>query len=153
MSRAITPEQKRRAVERAVKWATENPAKVRLSKRRYLEKNRYGKVLENKKRWQRENPEKANATSRRWSAKNPVNRLVRGARYRARFAAAIVPLTVEQQADIIALYAKARALTELVGESYHVDHIKPLSKGGLHHPDNLQILLGRDNLKKGSKYD
>jgi len=44
-------------------------------------------------------------------------------------------------------------MTELTGEAYHVDHKKPLSKGGLHHPDNLQVLLGRENLKKGAKYD
>lgn len=35
----------------------------------------------------------------------------------------------------------------------HVDHIKPLSKGGLHEPSNLQLLTPRDNLRKGSKYE
>lgn len=34
---------------------------------------------------------------------------------------------------------------------YEVDHIIPLSKGGLHHQDNLQYLLKKDNRKKGSK--
>jgi 5-methylcytosine-specific restriction endonuclease McrA len=36
-------------------------------------------------------------------------------------------------------------------DGYHVDHIIPLSKGGLHHPDNLQYLTAEENLKKGSK--
>lgn len=35
---------------------------------------------------------------------------------------------------------------------WHVDHIKPISKGGLHHEDNLQILTAAINLQKGSKY-
>lgn len=35
----------------------------------------------------------------------------------------------------------------------HVDHIKPLAKGGTHTLDNLQYLLAIDNLKKGSKYN
>jgi len=34
---------------------------------------------------------------------------------------------------------------------FHVDHIIPLSKNGLHHQDNLQILYARDNLSKASK--
>tara|TARA_B100000287_G_C20525872_1_gene738825 strand:+ start:141 stop:785 length:645 start_codon:yes stop_codon:yes gene_type:complete len=34
---------------------------------------------------------------------------------------------------------------------YHVDHIIPLSRGGAHHPNNLQILKAEENLKKGSK--
>ena len=36
-------------------------------------------------------------------------------------------------------------------EGYEVDHIIPLSKGGLHHQDNLQYLTPEDNKKKGSK--
>lgn len=34
---------------------------------------------------------------------------------------------------------------------HHVDHRVPLSKGGEHHPNNLQILTATENLKKGSK--
>jgi hypothetical protein len=36
--------------------------------------------------------------------------------------------------------------------NYHVDHIQPLSKGGLHHPNNLQILHKNLNLEKSDKY-
>lgn len=38
-------------------------------------------------------------------------------------------------------------------EGYVVDHIIPLSKGGLHHEDNLQYLPKNINLRKGSKLD
>jgi len=31
----------------------------------------------------------------------------------------------------------------------HVDHIFPLALGGHHHPSNLQLLSGRENIKKG----
>ncbi len=34
---------------------------------------------------------------------------------------------------------------------YHVDHIIPLSRGGLHHEDNLQYLTIKENLQKGNK--
>ena len=50
---------------------------------------------------------------------------------------------------IRAFYATARRFREITGESYHVDHIIPLALGGLHHPSNLQVLRGAENLKKG----
>lgn len=34
---------------------------------------------------------------------------------------------------------------------YEVDHIIPISRGGLHHPDNLQYLTKSDNRKKWKK--
>ena len=36
-------------------------------------------------------------------------------------------------------------------EGYEVDHIIPLSKGGLHHEDNLQYLTVAENRSKGNK--
>ena len=37
-------------------------------------------------------------------------------------------------------------------KDYHVDHIQPLSKGGLHHQDNLQLLEKHLNLEKHNKW-
>lgn len=34
---------------------------------------------------------------------------------------------------------------------YHVDHIVPLSKGGLHHQDNLQVMRADYNQRKFNK--
>lgn len=36
-------------------------------------------------------------------------------------------------------------------EGYEVDHIIPLSKGGLHHQNNLQYLIMKDNRSKGNR--
>ncbi len=33
---------------------------------------------------------------------------------------------------------------------YHVDHVTPLAKGGLHHPENLQLITASENVRKGS---
>lgn len=38
-------------------------------------------------------------------------------------------------------------------EGHEVDHIIPLSKGGLHHQDNLQYLPRKINRSKGSRLD
>lgn len=37
-------------------------------------------------------------------------------------------------------------------DGHEVDHIKPISKGGLHHQDNLQYLTVVANRSKGNKY-
>ncbi len=49
------------------------------------------------------------------------------------------------------MYQTAHKLRELFDVEYHVDHIIPMSKGGLHHEDNLQILTAEENLKKSNK--
>lgn len=38
-------------------------------------------------------------------------------------------------------------------EGYDVDHITPISKGGLHHQDNLQYLTIHENRSKGDRLD
>lgn len=38
-------------------------------------------------------------------------------------------------------------------EGYEVDHIIPLSRGGLHHPDNLQYLTREQNRSKSNKIE
>jgi RNA polymerase sigma factor (sigma-70 family) len=62
-------------------------------------------------------------------------------------------LTKEQKDQIRLIYDKARSLTEATGVEHHVDHIKPVSKGGLHVPENLQIVTAKENLVKSNKWD
>ena len=66
---------------------------------------------------------------------------------------ALVKVSGDNQ-KIKAIYKKCQSFNQEAGYiKYHVDHIKPLSKGGLHHEDNLQILLAKDNLRKGANYN
>lgn len=41
-----------------------------------------------------------------------------------------------------------RNLTFTTGIQYDVDHIVPLFEGGLHHPENLQIITHDEHLMK-----
>ena len=58
---------------------------------------------------------------------------------------------IPQDADLKLI----RTIYEHCPKGYHVDHIKALASGGLHHQDNLQYLPVQENCKKGSrdKYD
>ena len=60
---------------------------------------------------------------------------------------ASVPLTENEQLALQILIEEAL----LLGDGWHLDHIVPLSKGGLHHPDNLQIVRASYNLSKNNK--
>jgi RNA polymerase sigma factor (sigma-70 family) len=60
-------------------------------------------------------------------------------------------LTQDQKNNISAIYELARAKTLATGVSHHVDHILPVSKGGEHVPENLQVIPATENLKKSNK--
>lgn len=87
--------------------------------------------------WQRRNPDKVSEIS---------------ARKRCRKLEQTPDLTPEEKQRIHDMYWLARDLRAVSGQEYHVDHIRPLAKGGLHHPDNLQILPADINMSKGAKY-
>lgn len=54
--------------------------------------------------------------------------------------------TEDAKVNFILTYALARRLR------MHVDHVRPLSKGGKHCLHNLQLLIPVDNLRKGAKW-
>ena len=99
-------------------------------------------------RWRKNNPEKFRDQWRR-SSKEKNN--ARVANYRCTKRNQTPDLTEEQKNIILDLYTTARQLTEDTGVKHEVDHIIPVSKGGLHHPDNLQILTKYENQSKGNR--
>ena len=153
------------ARERSSKWNAANSERMKANLRRYYVANKetlkaasalrhyecHDRVIATKRRRYTANREKVMAENAKWRAKNPTAVRVIKSRYRANRRGASVPLTLEEQAKVIALYAKARELTKLTCKTYHVDHIRPLAKGGLHHPNNLQVLLGSENCRKGAR--
>lgn len=75
----------------------------------------------------------------------------RAATRRALKEEASVNLTPDEKLLIQEIYIKCKLISESTGIEHHVDHIIPISKGGLHHPSNLQILTAFENLSKGDK--
>ena len=72
-------------------------------------------------------------------------------RYRSKKFGEVPSLTSEEQERILLIYKECAKITEKTGILHHVDHIHPISKGGKHHPDNLQILTATENIRKGNK--
>ena len=104
--------------------------------------------------WNKNNPEKASLIF----TKNTKRRMSTGqhqelvAKRRCHLKEQTPDLTASEKAEIAQLYKKARALSKTTGISHEVDHIRPVSKGGAHHPTNLQILTEKDNRLKSNKW-
>ncbi len=79
-------------------------------------------------------------------AKVKASNAARQARYRAKYGynRAFAP---DANKD------KIKKIYENCPQGYEVDHIIPLSKGGLHHEDNLQYLTVNENRSKGNRTD
>jgi hypothetical protein len=116
--------------DRRVTWVDPNPDRTRgLARQRYI-KNR-GVLLERSKKWRQQNAGK-----------------VRGY-WNSRRATALQQLHRDHDPSAEAtLIRAARAIARDTGVAQHVDHIIPLSFGGFHHHDNLQILPARMNESK-----
>lgn len=105
-----------------------------------------------KQKYTDENREKVRATKRAYKLRNVDKRRADKAKRRA-----LQLLAMPKWADICAIksiYEEAKALSDLLGETYHVDHIVPLrgrTVCGLHVHFNLQPIRAIDNVRKGNK--
>jgi hypothetical protein len=61
-----------------------------------------------------------------------------------------VPLNEREEGVVRQIYAYRLRLQDKLGIPFHVDHIVPLSKGGIHHPLNLQVVPAKWNLSKNN---
>ena len=60
-------------------------------------------------------------------------------------------LTFTEEQLIKQYYEHSVRLKNKLGIEFHVDHIVPLSIGGLHHPSNLQVVPARWNKRKHNR--
>lgn len=116
---------------RTSKWTKNNPEKYKEYSNKHANNNR----------------DEIRKRIRVWTKKNLIKKRVSTAKRRANKLNLTPNLDWAEKLVIETLYLTAHNC------KLHVDHIKPLSKGGLHHPSNLQLLTPEDNLKKGAKYE
>jgi hypothetical protein len=112
------------------------------------------RTKEKKQQYYENNRELVNSIKRKY-AKTERGKAVsceKTRRYLARKQLGIpIDITEEQLRQIQEIYQEAQHLTYITGIQYDVDHIIPLFEGGLHHPDNLQIITHDEHLMKTCK--
>ena len=133
-------------IESAKAWAENNPEKVKSIKksgyaRRSKDPSFVKRQREYRKLWRQSKKHKnaAKEAKRRASKKSATPDW----------------LSDEQKAHILRTYKLREFISEVTGETYHVDHIVPLGGKnvcGLHVPWNLRVIPAKHNLKKANKF-
>lgn len=150
-------------------WKQANPGRKQLTDAEYKAKNRAEIALKGKlkrdsdpkiiaqreeraayreeRRLTREARQKEQIKA--WTEANRAKVLAYAANYRALKKNATPP-DADMKA-IQAIYDQAVRMSALLGVPYEVDHLVPISRGGLHHQDNLVIMIRSANRKKSAR--
>lgn len=137
-----------------VRYALENPDKVKDSKRRWEERNR--ESLNQKSRDRRAlYPEKKKLENSIWWKANRDKARVYSSKRRRLMEKAGGSFS---ESDIKEMMARQKGKCAEpscrcdVRHKYHIDHIMPVKLGGDNNPSNLQILCPRCNSRKSAKH-
>ena len=122
----------------------------RARARRWQEKNKQKAILQ-REEWSLKNKEKMDDYKKEWSKKNKDKRATWEANRRALKFRATIYLTKEAKQQIEDMYKLAQVKTKNTGMKWHVDHIVPLTKSGLHKPTNLQVVPAIWNILKSNR--
>jgi hypothetical protein len=131
-------------------WYERNRERVAAAGKAWREQNRE-RVAAAAKAWREANRERRAAAAKAWHKRNHESVIERNRRRRSRKRNASVYLTANETQQIVILERTRQELQRETGREYHIDHILPISHGGIHHPMNLRILDGRENISKQDK--
>lgn len=141
--------------ERAARWRDANPELSREKARRYAAEHR-SDAVERVRQWRMANPEKYREACTYASRRDHFrsNRdYYTAVKHNFRARSEGVDGTIAGD-DISGLYIEQSGLCsycgEDMGETYTVDHVLPLSRGGTNTPDNIVLCCGVCNSSKGT---
>jgi 5-methylcytosine-specific restriction endonuclease McrA len=121
-----------------------NPEAHRQAVGKSTKKN-YKAKLERNNLYRTNNPEKVHQWKKKDRTENKARILADCAKRRTLLAG-------ETSVEIRQLYVLKDFYQAMsLGERFHVDHIVPLSRGGLHAYKNMRVIPAIDNLRKGNK--
>jgi|DEB0MinimDraft_10_1074344.scaffolds.fasta_scaffold00191_24 5-methylcytosine-specific restriction endonuclease McrA len=123
---------------------SKNPEKYREKKRDWLQRHK-GYATEYLRKWRADNPEYMKEWRQRNLTHNRGLEAKKEAKRRAIKRGWEANWTPTQKLEVDIIYAEAAIL----GPNFEVDHIIPLSKGGSHTADNLQIITKAHHAPKG----
>ena len=161
-SKAYIKNNKERVEEIRVAYYQKNKELINAKNKKYYEKNKEHAIATSKKYYKANkekqralakeyyvnNKEKAIACRKAWREANKDKISAHVANRRALKFRATIRLTELDKFVIEECYKIMQIRTTKMGFAWHVDHIKPLSKGGLHKPTNLQVVPATWNLQK-----
>jgi hypothetical protein len=127
-----------------------NRERISIVDKAWLERNRERKATTNKA-WRERNRERRAITSKAWRERNRDLDHELKRRRRCKQKNASIPLTANEKEKMLLLERTRQQLQSETGREYHIDHILPITHGGIHHPVNLRILDGRENVSKQDK--
>ena len=147
-------ERTRRSCEDVKQLASEryqdNKVEVAARAAKYREDNKE-RMLEREASYRKNNRNKIAGHSNKYYRNNKEKVYALGAKRRA--LKLIQTPKLSNSKKIQFYYTVCNETNEMLGDTFfHVDHIQPLSKGGLHCEDNLQILESRLNLQKSDMW-
>lgn len=166
-----TPENPKNVYQRHLRWKAANfeknkeyqklyQAEYRKRRREYLlEQNRERAAKYREKngnhranQWKKDNAARERARKKIWRKQNVAKIKAAKRARRKRTSLRIAKEATKQCWSIMNnIYEACRRITKCTGILFHVDHIRPLSKGGGHVASNLQILPAKINIRKAAK--
>lgn len=138
----VTTEERR---VRSRRYYAANREKVLAKVRAYYLMN-IDRTLRVQRQWSARNIDKVRAYWRNYYSRNKGNRFANVAARRARQR----KVTIGNRKSISKIYRRAQQWRKW-GFKVAVDHMRPISKGGTHSADNLQIIYNVENRIKAAK--
>lgn len=153
--------------ERNSKWRDNNPERMQEFREAWLDKGENREktrvhnamkqaerrrehpdvVRESLKKWRLKNQDAIKRYQREWRQKNKVDRAI----YQRARQAKVIGVKIDKTKIFNWESRICPLCTLLIEGSFHVDHKVPLSKGGLHEVENLQLTHPFCNLSKRDK--
>jgi hypothetical protein len=141
---------KEKSRQQQIRRREASPEKSKESSRNWKSRNKKD-ALEYTRKYRESNLLKCSKSQQVWRFKNPHKIGVYNAVRRSLIKGGLVKLLPHQKEIIDQIYMLSKRVSECTKIKHHVDHIIPLTRGGIHSPCNLQILPAIINIKKGNR--